>query len=564
MANMEVSPEQAARLRQQAEAMARGTATSSTAEIEAMSPAEIRQMLHELRVHQIELEMQNEELRRAQIKLDESRARYFDLYDLAPLGYFTLSPFGLILEANLYAASRLGVSRAALVQQPFTRFILREDQDTFYLHRKRLSLAGSPESWDLRMVGHDGVGFWARLDATSAQAADGTTVIRVVMGDISERKRAEEQQRRLEAQLHSAEKMQSLGLLAGGIAHDMNNVLGAILGLASANLEIQREGTPAYRAFDTICKAAERGGRMVRSLLSLARQRPTEEEDLDLDAIIFDEIRLLEHTTLNKIRMETDLAGDLNLVRGDAGALSHAFMNLFVNSVDAMPHGGTIAIRTRNLDSHQVEVQVEDTGMGMPVEVLKKALDPFFTTKEVGKGTGLGLSIVYSTVMAHHGAMDIQSHPGQGTCVKLRFPIISTSIGEPRPVEALGVSSSQAGLRVLVVDDDDLMQCTMQTLLGTLGHTSIPVSGGEEALEWLGAGLEADVVVLDLNMPGLDGAGTLPRIQALRPAVPILIATGRADQAAQDLISAHPGILLLAKPFSIQELQQQLDRLFSR
>jgi PAS domain S-box-containing protein len=561
MARAVNTTEQAAELRRRAEELVLRHAAPASADPESTLPAWVVEMLHELRVHQIELEMQNEELRRSQIKLDEANARYFDLYDLAPVGYFTLSESGTILEANLYAASRLGVSRVALVQQPFSRFISRGDQDDFYLHRRKLSEIGSVESWDLRMVRQDGTQFWARLDAATAWEADGPPVLRVTMGDISTRKLAEDQQRRLEAELQHAQSMESLGTLTGGIAHDMNNVLGAILGVASANLDNQPDGSPAYHAFDIITRAAERGAMMVRSLQSLASRQPAEEKELNLNGILQGIVRLLERTTFHKFRLETSFSADLNPIRGDANALSNAFMNLFVNSLDAMAPGGTLTIRTRNIENHQVEILVEDTGMGMSVETLAKALEPYFTTKDVGKGTGLGLSIADSTIKAHHGHMEIQSEPGHRTCVILRFPAVEAASTIDAPVRVPGAGHVPGSLTVLVVDDDELIRGSMQALLAALGHTSAMASGGDEAMAMLQSGLEADVVILDLNMPGMDGSGTLPRIRALRPSLPVLIATGRADQAALDLSHRYPGVNLIQKPFGMAALQEHLERL---
>ena len=184
----------ASSLRQKAEEIARSNATQSLQDQEALLPTEMRRTFHELQVHQIELEMQNEELRRAQEELDAARARYFDLYDLAPVGYCTLSEKGLILEANLTAATRLGVTRHELVKQPISRFILKDDQDIYYRHREQLFKTGAPQACELRMVGKDGTIFWARLDATVVQDTHGEPVCRVVLSDITERKQYEEVQ----------------------------------------------------------------------------------------------------------------------------------------------------------------------------------------------------------------------------------------------------------------------------------------------------------------------------------------------------------------------------------
>ena len=161
-------------------------------DLQALSPEAAQRALHDLRVHQIELEIQNEELRRTQEELEVSRARYFDLYDLAPVGYFTLSEQGLILEANLTAARLLGVERGSLVKQPLSRFVLREDQDIYYLHRRALLETGAPQAWELRMLKKDAAPFWVRVEATTVQGPDGASVCRAVVSDIAESKRAEQ------------------------------------------------------------------------------------------------------------------------------------------------------------------------------------------------------------------------------------------------------------------------------------------------------------------------------------------------------------------------------------
>jgi signal transduction histidine kinase/CheY-like chemotaxis protein len=384
------------------------------------------------------------------------------------------------------------------------------------------------------------------------------TVIMIVR-DITEHTRAREQQEHLQSQLQQAQKMESLGTLAGGLAHDMNNVLGAILSLASANLEASPAESQTHHAFDIIAKAALRGGDMVKSLLSFARQSPAKEHEFDVNAILRDEIRILERTTQANLRIELDLEEGLRAVRGDASALSHAIMNLCINAVDAMSESGTLTLRSRNVDQGWVEVRVEDTGIGMAKDVLERALEPFFTTKVTGKGTGLGLSMVYSTVKAHKGKIEIQSQPGQGTQVSLRLPAClpvseeKERAPEPRP------GSSMQMLKVLLVDDDDLIQSSMQAILQTLGHTVTEAPSGEAALVIIEAGFTPDVVILDMNMPGLGGSGTLPRLRLLLPDVPVLLSTGRVDQTALDLAEAHPRVILLPKPFGLKDLQQRLE-----
>jgi len=382
--------------------------------------------------------------------------------------------------------------------------------------------------------------------------------LRGTLQDITERKRAETEGARLQDQLLQANRMESLGSLAGGVAHDMNNVLAAILSLATVHLEIQVPGSPVHQAFEIISQAATRGGAMMKRLLGFARTSPVEVLDLDMNALVRAEIALLERTTLYKVTLAIDLAEGLRPIRGDPAALSNALMNLCVNAVDAMPGSGTLTLRTRNLGLDWIEVRVSDTGTGMPKEILAKALDPYFTTKDVGKGTGLGLPLAYSTVRAHGGELEILSRPGVGTRVKMRFPACTPAAPIPVPGAGLAPGPDAPSMAILLVDDDELVRASTGTILEFLGHTTTLAPSGEKALAEIGAGYRPDLVILDMNMPGLGGSGTLPRLRTLLPEVPVLLATGRADQAALELILAHPHVTLLSKPYSLDALRTRL------
>jgi len=374
---------------------------------------------------------------------------------------------------------------------------------------------------------------------------------------LDETRRAQAELAESRSRLFQAQKMESLGSLAGGIAHDMNNVLGAILGLASVHEHRALPGTDQARDMGTIRLACERGGSMVKGLLGFARKGVSEERDVDLNALAREQVALLERTTLRRVILETDLADGLRQVRGDPAALGLALMNICLNAVDAMPGGGSLLIRTFNGPEGTVILEVTDTGTGMPPDVVARAMDPFFTTKPQGQGTGLGLSIAFATLAAHKGSLDIQSRPGRGTQVRLRLPGLEAALPGPRATGALG--PSRRSLKVLVVDDDELVRESLEALLEALGHACAFAEGGEAALARLEAGLRPDVVLLDMNMPGMDGGATLPRLRLLEPDVPVLLVTGRVDQTALDLVASHAGVSLLGKPFGIRDLQAHLD-----
>ena len=492
-------------------------------------------------------------------ELEASEAKHRSLAENILDGIFRFDRQGRHTFVNPAAQSILGLRAEELLGRThaecgFPVEVVRFWEDAL----AQVVRTGQPLKVEVQFPGASG---WATHDCRLNPEFDGcgqVSSVLVVSRDVTERKLAEEERRQLQARLQQAQKMDSLGSLAGGVAHDMNNVLGAILGLASANLASQPPGSATRQAFETIIKAAERGGGMVRGLLTFARQGPAETRELDLNGLLRDEVRLLERTTLAKVRLELSLEEGLPPVLGDAGALAHALMNLCVNAVDAMPEGGCLRLVTRQAKPGWVEVRVEDNGTGMPAEVLERALDPFFTTKEPGKGTGLGLSMAFNTVKAHGGRLDLWSEPGRGTRVSLAFPVCRAPREDGAPGAHAGAAPSAGRLRVLLVDDDDLIQSSVQMLLEVLGHEAASAMSGEDALALIEGGYRPDLVIMDMNMPGLGGAGTLPRLRRLLPSVPVLLATGRADQTALDLVGSQAGVTLLAKPFALEDLEQGL------
>ena len=382
--------------------------------------------------------------------------------------------------------------------------------------------------------------------------------------DVTERVEAErarlegeEKRRDLEAQIRHAEKLESLGHLASGMAHDMNNVLAAIL--AVGEVLSLRQGLDAgmVSALDTILKAGNRGRDLVRGLVNFARKDLRAPQPLDLNQMVRDEAALLERTLRQKIRLVVDLEEPLPPFQGESGNFGSALMNLCVNAVDAMPQNGTLTLRTRHGEPGWIEVVVADTGSGMTPEVLERAMEPFFTTKEAGKGTGLGLAMVHGTVKSHGGVLEIRSQVGQGTSIHIRLPAITERLEGPAADRA-AAPRQKGSLKVLVVDDDELIQATVPLLLHHLGHRHLLAASGEEALELLAGDLEVDVVILDLNMPGMGGEATLLGIRQRYPRLPVLVATGYMDPSTSSLVQGDPWTGRIMKPFSVDELRRAL------
>ncbi len=370
-------------------------------------------------------------------------------------------------------------------------------------------------------------------------------------------KEAEAQQNLLKEQLQQSQKLEALGSLAGGVAHDLNNVLGAILGAASALQLLAAEHPQEIHTVETIIQACLRGRSVIKSLLYFARKELQEERLVDVNGVLSELAELLRHTTLQKVRLDLQLAENLPFVMGDGGALSQAFMNLCVNALDAMPEGGQLKISTRFFGK-TLQVKVSDTGMGMPPEVLAKATDPFFTTKPQGKGTGLGLSQVFGTMRAHGGTLKLDSHVGQGTTAILEFPAERLSV-QYSSDQFLAADSSTRSLSILIVDDDELIREAMLELLRQLGHQAICVSGGSEALERFEQGPIPDLLILDMNMPEMSGGTVLTLIRQKQPHQKVLVTTGYDAEATTGLVDE--GIKVLHKPFTAEELKEALTTL---
>ncbi len=554
-------------LRQRAEAMARGRAARPPEDLEALSPEETRHALHELKVHQIELEMQNEELRRAQAELDAARARYFDLYDLAPVGYCTLSEQGLILEANLTAATLLGVARSALVKQWLTSFILPEDEDIYYLHRKQLFESGEPQACFLRMVKRDSGPFWAHLEAAAAEDAVGAPMCRIVISDISERKRAEEEREKLTAQLIQAQKMESIGRLAGGVAHDFNNLLTVINGYSQWVLDRLSPDDPLRFNVAEIHKAGERAAELTRQLLAFSRKQVLQPRALNLNHLVEGMRPMLARLVGEDVEVGLTLNAESATLHADPHQLEQVVMNLVVNARDAMPRGGKLMIETALVErdesyaqSHPeahagryVMLAVSDNGVGMAEETRQRIFEPFFTTKGTGKGTGLGLAMVQGIVAQSGGYIDVYSQPGQGTTFKIYLPALveaAVDTGRPSVVPALGGTET-----VLVVEDQAQVRKFAVTTLRAYGYRVIEAGNAGEALSL--SDLERGpihLVLTDVVMPNVGGRELAAHLEQLRPGIKVLFMSGYTGDAVVQQGALEAGAKFIQKPFSPEAL----------
>ncbi len=369
--------------------------------------------------------------------------------------------------------------------------------------------------------------------------------------------------RRTEAQLRQAQKMDSMGQLTGGIAHDFNNMLTAVIG----NLELaqSRIAEPSVRRrVEIAMRAAQRGGELTRQLLAFARRQRLVPQPIDVNAVLRGLGELLQRTLGGVIEVQSRLAAGLWPAFADATQVEHAVLNLALNARDAMPEGGRLLVETANVAvtagevaelaaGDYVRITVADTGTGMAPDVLERAMEPFFTTKAPGKGTGLGLAQVYGLVRQLGGGVRLHSVPGEGTTAELFLPRageIATAALAGAPV---ATPAAAGGRNVLLVDDEPDVREIAADLLSDAGYQVRAAAGAAEALALL-ATAPADVLVLDLAMPGISGAELARQVRALHPGLPVLFLTGHADRLPD------ASVPVLRKPYSRAALLEAVAR----
>jgi PAS domain S-box-containing protein len=524
--------------------------------------------------------MQNEELRLAEVALEASRARYFDLYDLAPVGYLTVNEQGLVVEANLTASTLLGVSRGVLVKQPMTRFLVPEDQDSYYLYRKRLFATGVPQVLDLRVRRQDGTEFWARFEATTAHDTDATTeVCRMVVSDITEQKRIEAERRRFEQELQQAQKAESLARMAGAIAHHFNNQLAVVM----SNLELSM-GDPASsgdclaNAMLATRKAAEVSG----LLLTYLGQSHGNHAPLDLSEACRRSLPLLQAAAPAGVVLETDLPRPGPAVNGNANQLRLIVINLVTNAWEAVGDlEATIRLTVKTVRASEIPashrrpvgwkprdgmyacVEVTDAGCGIEDEELEKIFDPFFTSKFVGRG--LGLPVVLGILHAHSGGLVVETKRGRdsGSTFRAYLPI-SEEPAVPQPIVAAHAEEPQearwAGT-VLLAEDEETLRRTLKITLARMGFSVLEAKDGVEAVEVFRRHKDTIRLVLcDLTMPHMDGWETLTAVRKLSPGIPVVLTSGydEADVMADDRDEQPQAFL--PKPYPLDALRRAIRR----
>ncbi len=715
-----VELEKSETLRKQAERALK----SQTVDLQELSTEDIKSIIHELQVHQIELEMQNEELRRTQSELEESRNRYSNLYDFAPADYFTFDKKGLIIEVNLTGANKLGVERSFLIKKPFSLYIAFSSRDVFYQHLRKVFRTNTRQTCEIKLLDKNKNQFDVQLESLAVQDSGGNfSQCRTAIVDVTELKRAEEklqraddelvksnevlqseiverkkaekaeqdarvyaenivetlreslvvldaqlrvvianqtfyrtfkvsleetvnkfiydlgnhqwdipelrklleevlpkntkfhdfevdhefqnigrktmllnarriyqkdgdielillaiedttEKKRLESQLLRSQRMESIGTLAGGIAHDLNNMLTPMM-LSLQMLKEKYKDEQSQKLLTILEQNSQRSANLIKQVMSFARGIEGERKPLQVSHIISEIDKIAKETFPKNIELRTDVPDDLWTISGDVTQLHQVIMNLCVNARDAMPYGGVLSISAENffVDTNFVRmhtdakvgsyvvITVSDTGTGIPPKIIDRIFEPFFTTKEQGKGTGLGLSTALAIVKGHGGFINVYSEVGKGTAFRVYLPAIKTEIQ--------GAEEQQPGLFVgdgewiLVAEDEESIRDVTFSTLETSGYKVLTANDGAEAVALYAENMDKiKVILMDMMMPVMDGQASIRAIRRVNPEVKIIAVSGLTEKDRLAKVADYTNAFL-PKPYTTEKLLKTIHEVLS-
>ncbi|MCK6563183.1 MAG: PAS domain S-box protein [Dehalococcoidia bacterium] len=514
--------------------------------------------------------------KRADAALRESEERYRLLVDTSPYG-IAVHQDGLIVFANAAGARLLGANSPEELKGMDIREVLDPVSREIALDRIARMLGGEKGLFPVEQT-------YVRLDGTTVTVEvtaapfihEGRPAVHVVALDITARKKAEAERQHMEAQIQHTQKLESLGVLAGGIAHDFNNLLAGIIGNAGLALNELPPGSAARDTVRDIESAGLRAAELTRQLLAYAGRARFTVEPVNLDGLVNEMAHLLEVSISKKARLVYDFAPGLPAVEGDATQLRQVVMNLITNASDAIGDSpGTITIKTGAMEATREDllrsyvdgdlppgtyafVEVSDTGSGMDQATMDRIFEPFFTTKFTGRG--LGMAAVLGIIRSHRGAIIVASEPGRGSTFRVLIPAADGVEAAPVPEAAPAVVTLD-GSRALVVDDDDAVRRLTARVLERAGAKVTVAQDGHEAVRLFRAHPgDFDFVVLDLTMPGMDGAETFRVLRAIDPAVRVVLSSGYGEEESLARLESTGAAGFIQKPYRPAELLEMLEK----
>ncbi len=506
------------------------------------------------------------EQKHAERALQESEEKFRTLVDNVNVGITRVDQQGRVIQANQAMAKIFGYRdiAEAMASGITDRF---NDLQEWRLFLAEMLRNGLVKGWEATMKKKDGTHLWISINATLQRDAKGQIRwIDSVFEDVSER-------RKLEEQLAQAQKMEAIGTLAGGVAHDFNNILTAIIGYGNLLKLRIKPPNPASGYVDDILAAADRASNLTHSLLAFSRKQVLSPKTVDINAIVSRLEKLLLRVIGEDIEFKTIPADEPLLIVADSGQIEQVLLSLSTNARDAMPDGGSLILRVDRVFIPQTHpylepgpyalLSVSDTGSGMDEATQQRIFEPFFTTKEQGKGTGLGLSIVYGIIKQHNGEIQVYSEPGKGTTFKIYLKLMETGVDA-------GVLETQKTPRrgtetILVAEDDPEVRRLMQSILEQYGYSVIEAENGEDAVAKFEAHRdEVRLVILDVVMPKKNGKEAYDVIRRMNAGVKVLFSSGYTADIIHKKGVLDEGLNFISKPVTPYHLLEKIRTILDR
>jgi PAS domain S-box-containing protein len=526
----------------------------------------------------IEITLEITEQKQAEKAIRESERRYSALVQESPDAIISLDKRGNFLSFNTAAERISGFSAEEVMGKHFAKIgVLPKESIPKALKGFALVVTGIERPpFELTIMRNDKSYLFMEANPRLIQQIGEKAWIQVTLRDITERKLAEGEKKKLEAQLQQVQKMETIGTLAGGIAHDFNNILGIILGNTELALDDVPEWNPARFNLEEILKASHRAKDVVLQLLSFARKTKLEKKPTDIIPIVKDSLKLLRSSIPASIELRQNITKNVNTILADPTQINQVLINLCTNAGHAMPDGGIIEVTLKNaaLDEdtaiqhpdvtpgRYVNLAVSDTGHGISREAIDRIFDPYFTTKELGKGTGMGLAVVHGIVKGHNGLITVQSEIGKGTTFNIFFPALGKeAIAQPEKSEELPTGDE----RILFIDDEESLAKLGHQRLERLGYTVDVATDPNEALGLFRCKPDQfDLVITDLTMPKMTGDKLVKEILNIRSDIPVILCTGFSEKIDEKKANAIGATDYIEKPHDKSELairvRQALDK----
>jgi PAS domain S-box-containing protein len=539
-----------------------------------LSRAELEMQLASAKAKNAQLLRLNADLQRTAREPGHAESAFEALARSGVIAVMVVARGGTILEANDAFFRLVGFSRDELIGRgkKLLEITAPEWREATERAMDELHEQGSKEPWEKEYVRKDGTR--VRVLLVNVAISDRASIAFVV--DLSERTRAEEALRRTEDQLRQAQKMEAIGRLAGGVAHDFNNMLSVIMSYGTLLRDEAAEGSSLRADLDEITAAATRAAALTKQLLLFSRQQVIEPRAVKLNDVVEGVQKMLKRTLGEDIELDATLAAEIGHIMADPNQIEQVLMNLVVNARDAMPTGGHLTIATKNVDPEDrfdpdldslvgplVLLSVKDSGTGMDEHTRARLFEPFFTTKERGKGTGLGLSTVFGIVQQAGGRIVVDTEPGMGTTFRVYFPRVEPF--EPVARAPQAHRALRGNETILLVEDEDQVRKVAYNILSRQGYRVIEAKDAFDALRLLEEQPRSvDLLLTDVVMPHMSGTELAERVAGARPAMRVLCMSGYTD----DTISRHrvfeSGVAFIQKPITPETLSKKVREVLER